>query len=272
MKNYFASAVFGFIIMLGTLAKADPRSAWVHCGRDLDATNTVMATALRNLMSFEGVHAAIGEIENSVPQAQYCVSGVILSKNIYQYGKFLISIEVYDGATNRVLNRMYFLYQDASVQAIHNVGGKPYVALPRIAVEDILQKALTESITKTHDISPAESLMNVVQTSETYRGSQPAPDVSSISALEVPGGGLIITWLTQLPSNPYAGYALLKGLSIDRAPLGEGGRMRSAEFRPFSQLLEKRLDDLQGQVQAGLPAQGLKAPAAAQKILDESKL
>lgn len=276
MKHILAQAALAMVLLAGVTAKADPRANWVYCGRDLHATNPVMATALRNLSSFEAVHAALGVIKAAVPEAQFCVSGVILSKNIYQYGKFLVAVEVNDGTSGRALHRIYFLYQDASVQAIHNVGRKPYIALPAADVDALLRTALTESMVQVRDIHPADSLMNVVLQSDTYRRSEPPADAGSVSGVVVPGlqgdDGMLVTWVTQMPSNPYAGYALLKGLSVFRAPLNEGGRMRYAEFRPFSQILEKRLDDLQESLRAQLPPQGLSVGAAAQKILDDSKL
>lgn len=274
--------LFGLSLFIAaSTALADIGGLGPRCGQELRAANPLVETAVRNLTSFESVHTAFGELRAQDRDVRFCVSGVMLSKNIYQYGRFLIAIEAINPA-GRATHRFYFLYQDASVQAIHNVGRRPYIALPRRDVDQILTEARAGAADLTREL-PFEDVIQGVRASRTYTSAAPESDPTTMSGIAVPSEDgsareLFVTWMTRTPANPFAGYALLKGVSVDLsgansgATSGSGKVTRLVEFRPFSQLLTARLDPLQDKVQSEVAAAGLSDAQAARKILDESKL
>jgi hypothetical protein len=132
-----------FLFMVGIFARL-PAGA-VCLGENMDSgaapKNTLLSTALADLDGFNYVRS---ELDNWKAQGlSLCASGVALEKNIYQYFRFFIQIEV-RAASGELKALVPVLFQTASVQAHDNTGPKPWTVMPNFSVQPILAKLVAK--------------------------------------------------------------------------------------------------------------------------------
>lgn len=90
-----------------------------------------LANALHVISSFPDIQALL----RSSGATRVCVTGMAVSKNIYQYHEFLVVIEI-EGETKRVLP---MIFQAASIQAYENYVSKPWLGFARADLRRIVK-------------------------------------------------------------------------------------------------------------------------------------
>lgn len=234
MTQIIRAILFGFIALGSTSLGAE------ECRRELRSGLPLLNSALTNLHGIDYVHHAIDELK-SRGNVEFCVSGVAVSRNIYQYLRFYIHVDVRQAGGGKSLARYRFLYQDASVQALHNVGGKPWIA---VAVEDA--DAL-EAQLKNRSFQPLGSGRPLALIKDTQTFKSDAADLSTLSSVDLGDSILLVTWLTKPGANLYADVARTKAVLLKV----EGDMVSVAEGLWFNSEVTKTLDAaLQFQVEA----------------------
>jgi hypothetical protein len=214
-------------LLLGAVA-ANAQSG-VVCSADLESDTPLFATALHNIYSFGYVRDALAQLRQSHPGAEFCVSGMALSRNIYQYPKYYVQVSARVGGKS--VHEMRLLFQDASTQALDNVGDKPWVGLPAAQSEQALVDYVKSlSLTKSSPVAKFDARA-VAEKSATYAAG--AADVDQATFGVMPVGMAdgreyyVVSWLTKPGANPFASYTMLKGVLVVHDP--ETGEVWTSE-------------------------------------------
>lgn len=128
-----------------------------------------------------------------------CVQGLVLDRNIYQYNRVFLQVEVRD-AEGSLKAVVPLLFQMASIQAHHNENRRPWVALPSKEVAARLQAAVPAHFDAVKEALPApnaEGFLNAARATpwgaEIDADSFAAMEVSSLTGRE---GLYLATWLS----------------------------------------------------------------------------
>lgn len=138
--------------------------------------NLPLAAALVQMGSFPDVKALVAAFPGKV-----CVTAIPLSKNIYQYYKYLVVLSFGEGGRTAAAP---MIFQAASVQAYENAGPKPWLGLSRGSfAREIAGLAANAPFTEETKLfaSPADLL------SKMYPSSAYPVDPTSRSYVLVPG-------------------------------------------------------------------------------------
>jgi hypothetical protein len=133
--NCIAVLISGICLTMGLAAQA-------RClGEDMSAegekNNALLGHALADLNGFSYIRNQLNAWRESGDMI--CATGIPLEKNIYQYSRWFIQIEIrsLDGQLKHLVPA---LFQTASVQAHDNTGPKPWVVVPYNSAQAILSK------------------------------------------------------------------------------------------------------------------------------------
>ena len=129
---------------------------------------------------------------------ELCVQGLVLDRNIYQYNRVFLQVEVRN-ASGRLAAALPLLFQMASIQAHHNENRRPWAVLPAKSVISTLQAAVPtvfEPVGVELPAPNAEGFLNAARSApwgaEIDASSFAAIDLSSITGRE---GLYLATWL-----------------------------------------------------------------------------
>lgn len=216
MKN----RVFIASILLSFAVKA-PADTTVLCSHSLRAASPLFQNALDNIYSFNYVRHALmqAQHEQNSEQTLFCTSSLALSKNIYQYFEHLIQVDVYPKGSSKPTYSFHFLFQNASVQAFHNVGGQPWVGLKTAHVNQALKNLVDQAQFARLDlIAGKKTPFEVASQSRSFQHDGESIDKSSLSAMRILQSDdkivYLVTWLTKSPENPFAGEVLTRGVLV----------------------------------------------------------
>lgn len=203
--------IFFFGLFLAITAQSSEIS--MNCDSETSSPK-ILETAFRNVYSFEYVKGALTHAASSSPKI--CVTGWPVSKNQYQYFRFLML------ATTDANETFAFLYQDASTQANHNVGGKAWVGLSPAQVTSVFEKikASAGEPLATLNLHPS-----VQETVIAYLASAPAYkyklDLNTFSFAALPGldkngeKNYLVVWFDKLVgSNPFTQYPISHAMLV----------------------------------------------------------
>ena len=157
------------------LASGANLSAYEDSVRESTA-NLPLAAALVQMGSFPDVKAVVAAFPGKV-----CVTAIPLSKNIYQYYKYLVVLSFGDGGKTAAAP---MIFQAASVQAYENAGPKPWLGFSRGSfARAIAGLAANAPFTEAQRLfaSPADLLAKM------YPSSANPVDPTSRSFVLVPG-------------------------------------------------------------------------------------
>lgn len=221
------------------------------CADRPTATSPVFQTAINNLSSFQYVNHAFERLRREIAHPTFCVSGFALSKNAYQYVRSYLQIDVRDeGGTVRESFR--FLFQDASTQAFHNVGGQPWNGLPLAETERVFADWL-KKVSPVPFATTESDPLRVALASRTYRENAAQADASTLAVFPLPGAGrnYLISWLGRPANNPYTAPVTPKAVMVS---FDEQGGVSVAEnlslftdvLAPLDDLLDESTHDVRG--------------------------
>lgn len=206
------------------------------CSDRPTATSPIFQTAINNIGSFHYVNHALERVRRDIAHPVFCVSGFALSKNMYQYVRSYLQIDVYDEAGARRYG-FRFLFQDASTQAFHNVGGQPWNGLSPVKADGLLA-AWAASTVFVPFVTAETDPVKIAQESRTYRLNREDADLSTLSLFRLPVTDrelYVVNWLGRSPLNPYVAPAVARAVMI---AIGPDGAVSVAEnLSPFSEAL-----------------------------------
>lgn len=163
----------------------------------------------------------MAELQRTYPGAQFCVSGMAVSRDIYQYAQYYIQVSVV--ADGQSVHEMRFLFQDASTQALDNVGGKPWIGLPAAKIDATLNAYVAEqTLTPWSGSVKAFDPLSIAKQSATYKNEGSSIDQATVSVIPVRMNDSrqysIVSWLTTPGNNPFSTYVALKGVLVVHDP------------------------------------------------------
>jgi len=191
----------------------------VLCDHNLKASSPLVQTALDNISSFGYIHHALEQVqkEAGAKGVLFCTSSLALDKDIYQYFQYLIQVDAYPQGSNKISYSFRFLFQNASIQAFHNVGGQPWAGLDTARTDQLLQDVINQS--QWHAVTlktPTRDPLLIAQQSQNFQ--KDPVDMSSLAAMPLPGNQgkqyYLVTWMTQGSDDPYVGQVMNKGVLI----------------------------------------------------------
>lgn len=247
--------IFGVLwvgFFLSSLAQAQAVNS-VLCDHSLKAATPLAQTALDNMSSLGYIHHALEQVQKEAGSQGllFCTSSVALNKNIYQYFQYLIQVDAYPQGPSKAYYRFFFLFQNASIQAFHNVGNQPWVGLETLrtnqTLQDMISQAQFHQVTlKTFSRDP----LVLAQQSQNFR--QDEVDMTSLAAMPLVNLSdkqtFLVTWLTKGSDDPYVGEVMTKGVLIT---LHQQTVEMAENISPQGDLLiplENQQEELQGRV------------------------
>jgi hypothetical protein len=248
MKNLILVSIL--VLSVSAVAQTVPS---VICDRNLKATSPLFQNALTNVYSFSYIHHALEQVQTAAgPEgAVFCTSSVVLSKNIYQYFQHLIQIDVYPKGAPQPTYRFRLLFQNASVQAFHNVGGQPWVGLDTALVDQTVAAMVTPAQYHPFTAAPGEQdPVKIARQSASFLkdGANINPD--SVGAIPLAGDKklYLVTWLTRSSDDPFAGFVMTRGVLVSFA--ADQSIQLAENIFPGDLLitLENQRDDLESKV------------------------
>lgn len=218
------------------------------CSNTLTSTNPTLDAALKNLYSFEYVLHAITQKSDEMEQVQYCVSGLPLSQNNYLYKKFFIQIEVSDVLNPTESHTFSFLYQDASIQAYHNVGSKPWVGVSTGSVQEMFSKWLERKEFQVVSTASVKSdPLTIAKNTQVFTQYEDDIDVKTIAIFPLKTKNAkfseiyLVSFMTKSKGNPYTYPVLTKGVLVAKTAtqvyVAENISLFSDVLNPIEQLL-----------------------------------
>lgn len=216
----FLSSLAGSLVLFVSSALAAPAAMTETCGPRVDSASPTLHLALGNVLGFGYVHHAFEKIAREFPRAEYCVSGLPLSRNAYQYYQYYVRVDVRANEGGPLVERVRFLYQDASVQAYHNTQGQPWVALDPAAVDRVFTDFVAGAAIASNEAvnTSTEELIASALASRTFRANASELDAPSLSVLRVTPKVSVVSALTLPTANPFAGAVRPFGVLV-----GAGG-------------------------------------------------
>ncbi len=192
------------------------------CDHELKSEIPIFQTALDNLYSFTYVRQNLMSELNAVPGSEFCVSSIALGNNIYQYLHYFIEVEVRKPVPLK--SRYYhFLFQDASVQAFHNIGGQPWTGLDN----KVVAKVASDLITQAHFAkvnSKGLDILELAKSSRSFLASVDKTDLQTLSSVQIqssPEKVFLVTWLSLPNENPFLYPVIPRGVLISVSPSSE---------------------------------------------------
>ena len=192
----------------------------VICGPGLKASTPLFQNALDNLYSFGYVHHALEQVQQEEgPDVVFCTSSIALRKNIYMYFQHLIQIDVYPKNITAPTHRFRFLFQNASVQAFHNVGGQPWAGIGSAFADQTLKNLVDQAQwTSLPTLVGVENSKDIARLTSTFQKDAEKVDNDSFSAIPVSNGNgkqiFLATWLTKSGDNPFSSPIYTRGVLV----------------------------------------------------------
>jgi hypothetical protein len=254
------------LLLSPSLASAAPPAA---CAPGASLAPAV-ADALNHAASFEYLRHSL--LRWAAEGATICAQGVVLDKNIYQYHRVYLQLEV-RRADGQLAAVAPLLFQMASIQAHHNENRRPWIAMPWSGVQEQLARAVPGEFKPVAGSLPAPTEASFAAAAKEA-GLAPSIDENTFAVMDLSAtlghpGLYLATWLERVPNT--GGGVFTEAYSAQALWLerGEGGTLRAARgsgyrdlLSPFDALLgrEARADDGQAETrQAHLRANaGLK--------------
>ena len=218
MKKY----TYVFVLLMTVISGASFADSSIVCDRSLKSSSALFQNALDNIYSFHYVHHAIENIrQTAAPQeVTFCTSSVALNKNIYQYLKHLILIDAFVGNDKTPKYTLRLLFQNASIQAFHNVGGQPWAGLDPVQTQNAFNSLIAGASAWKAIQLPVNtySALEVATLSATFKKDQTQIDATSLSAIPVSRTGekeiYLVSWLTKNFDNSYATQVYSHGVLV----------------------------------------------------------
>ena len=228
----------------------------VVCDHSLKATSSLFQNALTNIYSFEYVHHALEQVmRNAGPQeVTFCTSSVAVDKNIYQYLEHIVAIDAYVGNNKEPQYTFRLRFQNASVQAFHNVGGQPWIGLDAkqtqgsfdsfVAAQKFTTLLTAQGMTQSADIAKLSRTYNQDSTIINANTFSTMPLVSDQKSTTY-----LASWLTSNSANPFATPSLTKGVLVrifndGHVDIAENIYVKSDLLFALEDQLEKQTDNL----------------------------
>jgi len=246
MRNALTLAAFLFS---GPLSIAAPLPA---CAPGASLAPAV-ADALNHATSFEYLRHSLlrWEAEGAV----ICAQGAVLDKNIYQYHRVYLQLEVRkpDGSIEAVAP---LLFQMASIQAHHNENRRPWIAMPWSSVKAQLARAVPSSLDSVAGEFPLPTDAGFAAAAKASRLA-PTLDEATFSVMDLSStlnrpGLYLATWLERVPNTGGGVFTeafSAQALWLERGTDGSLKAARGSGYRdllsPFDGLLtsEAKADD-----------------------------
>ena len=254
-------ALAALVLVLGLAANAQAQVIEERCESTPLSSSPSMQIAFTTLSSFHYVLHTFNEIAKELPGAEYCVTGMPMSRNAYQYLQYFIQIDV--RSAGRTHYRLRYLYQDASIQAYHNAHGQPWVAIAPATVDAVVEGALAKADFRALD-SAWTTPVEMAKLTRSYASTVSEVDEKTLSVLPLSEDSYLVAWMTRSPANPYAGVARTMAIVVKR---GADGRPVVAENLSAASDLLFPLD--KARIELGAEAGAKDAWAA--KVLEISK-
>ena len=199
--------------------------ASANCGAQLTHENPTLLAAATILNSFEYVRHALNQASSEVQNPVYCLSGLALSRNIYQNVRYYLEIDVKEASTNETKFSFRYLYQDASVQAYHNVQGQPWTGLEQSSTKSVLNAIVANAkFTPLAGVKRLENPLEAATHSATYLAAQGSVEAQTLNVIEIQSEGssvYLVGWMPRATGNPFAKIDAPKGLLLKLGANGE---------------------------------------------------
>lgn len=205
-------------------------------------TSPVVSAGLEDLYSFPDLQNLLA----SFPRSRFCVSSLVVAKNIYQYDMFLITVVITEPS-----GRVQFaplVFQTASVQAHHNIGPKPWFGLASGDAQGLVRQALAGAEFRELPKRPLLSGFTPTETLPLLFAPKQGLDLDPNSTSYVYLPGIDPEWTTFLVSrlnfldtgNPYASSYIPEAgvVQVQEA----SGRVRIAPLKDFYGLFSQLID------------------------------
>lgn len=189
-----------------------------NCSTDLqnlNASQYLLKSAVPRLLGFEYVRQALERVKTQDAQAEFCVSGIVLSR-LLMNPLLLVQIDVHSPSKTVPAYRIRMLYQDAQVQGYHTFGEKPWVGLATRGVDSILAGLLTQAAANLVVTATPVSFDPATIATENSDVDKSTVSVTEVSTPGAANPVYLVSWLTPLGENPYASYPILYGYLISQ--------------------------------------------------------
>lgn len=198
-----------------------------------DPPQSPMTTAISNVLSLGYTKLALQAALAKNPGSEACYTGLTLSKNVYQYYKFLFKIQV--RTNSQIHNEFHWLYQDASVQAHHGLTEKPWVGVSGSAVAKVMEEFIRNSNFYFLDFI-SDDLMQIAAQSEMFKLMGDKRIATTQSAYSFSNDLVLVSWMTALDSG-YPGFeapvAVLVRKSLTQIEVEDTGNLASQILFPL---------------------------------------
>lgn len=205
-------------LMLVLVLLGGPSWTYAQC-LESSSGEDLLRTAVTNLESFSYIRKAMSSVKSESPQGHFCTSAVALGKDMYQNMRYYIQRDAFD-ANGRLMYRFHFLHQDASVQAVHNVGQKPWVALSDIGTQNFWERTFNSV-----QWTAAKTCFDAVQAAKTsalYLSSAADVDEKTLTIAELGEHRSrrikAVSWLIRPKEGVYAGFPSPKVVLVSQDP------------------------------------------------------
>ncbi|MGZ3723015.1 MAG: hypothetical protein ACXVA9_08805 [Bdellovibrionales bacterium] len=191
--NYVKFLISGIFLTIGLGANATCLGE--NMSPDGESKNTLLSNALADLNGFSYIRNQLNAWRSEGDTI--CATGIPLEKNIYQYFRWFIQIEV-RSADGKLKALVPALFQTASVQAHDNTGPKPWVVVPYTSAQSILANVRFVAQEKLASFpSPADSGFRAAVSTASWARSFDN-DSFSVTPLAEPDLYLL-GWLAMVP-------------------------------------------------------------------------
>ncbi len=223
----FLSLISVVAISAGSLASNSPALPISEkvCSSTLDASAAEFSIALKTMAGLDSVLHALNKARFEIQEPEYCVSGVALSRNIYQYVKYLFLVEVREKGQEKARFQFHFLFQSASIQSYHNMNGQPWTGLQQSDVQNTFDAMLKGAqFQKLGKEANEMSLLEIAQKSATFASTQAEFDHNSLSVIRISekdsksgaDQAYLVSWMTLPSVNPFTSSTRTLGVLISR--------------------------------------------------------
>lgn len=193
----------------------------------LELPSPMFKSALNNLYSFFYVRHGFRSALASLKKPETCLSMVSLSRNSYLYYQYLVRIDLFEDENLVPSFTFQFIFQDASVQAFHNVGGQPWVGLDQSSLVEISNNLIHNSKFKESFTSlasfqenPYTASLELVKNSPYFILQNSSRDDLTVSVTKLstsqadPIELFLVTWMSKSDRNSSSEQVQLNGTIV----------------------------------------------------------
>jgi len=188
-----------------------------------ESQSQVLLTAVNNVIGLGYVRSAIVQAiqENGRSEdSALCYTGIALKKNIFQHYQFLISMQVKSLKRKTITHEFHLLYQDASTQANHNIGEKPWVGLSKSAVASVFAAGLSDLNWEKSQLNTESGFdfNRALQESTNFRKNFKNGPPASLGVFRLDGmksNLYLATWMIATGENVFAASEIPEGFVLN---------------------------------------------------------